>query len=357
MAIDRSVELGRHRRHLHHRLRGSAMIGASGLSEATPAIRVQGLAHRFGAFEALTDVSFEVGRGDVYGFIGPNGAGKTTTIRSIATLHAPDRGTIEICGVDVRREPERARRALGYMPDHAGVYERLTTEEYLQFFADVQRLSKARVDRVLELAGLEAIRDRFVADLSKGQKQRVQLARILLHDPEVLILDEPASDLDPRARVELRELVLLLRREGKTILLSSHILSELEGVCTHVGILDHGRMVASGPIGEIARQLDRAPASDGIYRQASQPGKFAAKLRVIGDPERVLAVLARIPNVSDVSVSKLGRVTLSYVGDEVVLAGAVKALVHADLLVCAVEPQDSALERIFLQVTSGNGTS
>lgn len=329
-------------------------------SGVAPAIRVQGLNHRFGSFEVLHDVSFEVGRGDVFGFIGPNGAGKTTTIRSIATLQMPDRGSIEVCGVDARTSPDRVRRLLGYMPDHAGVYDRLLTDEYLEFFADIQHLPRARVDRVIELTGLGSIRDRFVSELSKGLKQRVQLARILLHDPEILILDEPASDLDPRARVDLRELVLLLRREGKTIFLSSHILTELADVCTHVGILDHGRMVASGPIGEISRSVQacaEAPYSDGIYRTFSDPGKLAASLRVIGERDRILAALASVPHVSDVVVSSLGRVSLSYVGDERVLGAAVKALVQADVLVCAVEPRQNELERVFLQVTRGSTPS
>jgi ABC-2 type transport system ATP-binding protein len=332
----------------------------------TAAIRVTSLRHSYGSFEALRDVSFEVGRGQVFGFIGPNGAGKTTTIRSIATQEDGFDGAIEVCGFDVKREPERVRRVLGYMPDHAGVYERVTTTEYLELFADVQGLSRARVDEVLELTGLRNIADRFVAELSKGLKQRVQLARILLHDPEVLILDEPASDLDPRARIELRELILLLRRTGKTILLSSHILTELSDICTHVAILDHGRVVAAGPIGGIAQSLaaagnavaaEPAPNSAGVYRRASDPGKSTANLRVIGDRRRIEDVLARVGHVSDVVVSPASRVTLSYTGDEHALGAVVSALVRADLVVCAVQPQENELERIFLQVTSGSTSS
>ena len=322
-----------------------------------PAIRVQNLAHRFGGFAALSGVTFDVAPGDVFAFIGPNGAGKTTTIRSIATLFEPDDGTIEVCGVDARQEPEKVRRLLGYMPDHAGVYDRITGAEYLELFADVQGLPASRVSNVVDLTGLGATMDRYVSDLSKGFKQRMQLARVLLHDPEVLILDEPASDLDPRARIELRELVLELRRRGKTILLSSHILTELSDVCSHVGILERGRMVAVGPIGEIASALDEArrggPARNGQYRTQSDPNKRAAKLRVIGEPARIAAALAEVPLVSDVIVSKLGSVSLSYTGDERTLGEAVKALVHADLLVCGVEPEQNELERIFLELTRG----
>ena len=325
----------------------------------TPAIRVAGLAHRFGAYEALRDVSFEVGRGDVFGFIGPNGAGKTTTIRAIAALHRPDRGTIELCGVDVAREPDRARCLVGYMPDHAGVYERTTGLEYLEFFASVQGLPAERVTAVVELTGLGACVDRYVTDLSKGLRQRMQLARILLHDPEVLILDEPASDLDPRARIELRELVLALRRRGKTILLSSHILTELSDVCSHVGILERGRIVAHGPIGEIASRVDearRVAPSRGTYRTSGDTSKRAAKLRVIGETATVEAALADAAGISDVLVSTLGSVSLSYSGDDRTLGGAVKLLVEAGVLVCGVEPEQNELERIFLELTQAEGT-
>ncbi|HVH42435.1 MAG TPA: ABC transporter ATP-binding protein [Labilithrix sp.] len=297
---------------------------------AAPAIRVEGLAHRFGSFHALTSLSFEVGRGAVFGFIGPNGAGKTTTIRAIATLHQADAGQIEVCGVDVRADPGRVRRLLGYMPDHAGVYERISGAEYLEFFAAVQDLPPGRVAEVARLTGVEGSLDRDVSKLSKGLQQRMQLARILLHDPEVLILDEPASDLDPRARIELRELVLELRRRDKTILLSSHILTELSDICTHVGIVDRGRMIAYGPIGEIGARIDatlrgeRPPSTH--YRTGSDPERRSAKLRVIGERATVEAALASVPLVKDVIVSALGSVSLSYSGDERTLGEVVRAL-------------------------------
>ncbi len=221
-----------------------------------PAIRVRHLWHRFGAFEVLRDVSFDVRQGEIFGFIGPNGAGKTTTIRIMATLLEPLAGRVEIDGIDVTMQPEKVRKLLGYMADHAGVYDRITVREYLEFFADAFQIpSLGVVDAVLELTDIEALQDRLVATMSKGQKQRLQLARILLHDPKVLILDEPASDLDPRARIEIRDLLLDLQSLGKTILLSSHILSELADICTSVGIIERGRMVVAGPIGEISERL------------------------------------------------------------------------------------------------------
>ena len=221
-----------------------------------PAIRVRHLWHRFGNIDVLRDVSFEVGQGEIFGFIGPNGAGKTTTIRVMATLLEPLAGRVEIDGIDVALEPERVRRLIGYMPDHAGVYDRITIREFLEFFADAYSVpDRSVVQAVIELTELGKLQDRLVAELSKGMKQRLQIARILLHDPKVLVLDEPASDLDPRARIEVRDLLLELKDLGKTIFLSSHILTELSDICTSVGILERGSLVVAGPIAEIAERL------------------------------------------------------------------------------------------------------
>ena len=230
-----------------------------------PAIRVRHLWHRFGSFDVLKDVNFDVGAGEIFGFIGPNGAGKTTTIRVMATLLEPMAGRVEVDGIDVSLDPQAVRRIIGYMPDHAGVYDRITVREYLEFFADAFRVpSLDVVDAVLELTDLGRIQDRIVATMSKGMKQRLQLGRILLHDPKVLILDEPASDLDPRARIEIRDLLLELRSLGKTIFLSSHILTELSDVCTSIGILEKGRLVVAGPIGEIAARLEMVRAAQAV---------------------------------------------------------------------------------------------
>ena len=239
---------------------------ASEANEQRPAIRVRHLWHRFAGADVLRDVTFDVGQGEIFGFIGPNGAGKTTTIRVMATLIEPMAGRVEIDGHDVTLDPDRVRRLIGYMPDHAGVYDRITVREYLEFFADAFRVEGVEVvDAVLELTDLSKLQDRLVAAMSKGMKQRLQLARVLLHDPKILILDEPASDLDPRARIEMRDLLLELKGLGKTIFLSSHILSELADVCTSVAILEKGRLVVSGPINEIASRLSQTQAQ----RQAS----------------------------------------------------------------------------------------
>ncbi|WP_437525969.1 ABC transporter ATP-binding protein [Sorangium sp. So ce726] len=261
---------------------GGAPPSGAQIERPRPTIRVRHLSHRFGAFDVLKDVTFDVGPGEIFGFIGPNGAGKTTTIRVMATLLEPMAGRVEIDGVDVTIDPAAVRRSIGYMPDHAGVYDRITVREYLEFFADAFRVpSLDVVDAVLELTDLGKIQDRIVATMSKGMKQRLQLGRILLHDPKVLILDEPASDLDPRARIEIRDLLLELRSLGKTIFLSSHILTELSDVCTSIGILEKGRLVVAGPIGEIAARLEavRAAQAHGHAppRHAAAPGAYGAQ--------------------------------------------------------------------------------
>jgi ABC-2 type transport system ATP-binding protein len=340
-----------------------------------PAIRVRHLSHRYGAREVLRDVSFDVAHGEIFGFIGPNGAGKTTTIRVMATLLEPATGRVEIDGLDVSIDPDKVRRVIGYMPDHAGVYERITVREFLEFFADAYQIpDPGVVDVVLELTDLGKLDGRLVAELSKGMKQRLQVARILLHDPKVLILDEPASDLDPRARIELRDLLLELRDLGKTIFLSSHILTELSDVCTSVGILERGQLVVAGPIAAIGEELARrargpqpGPAlpSDGsaqVLAAAVTPGgapipaaaRRRLKLRVLGDSRLVVPLLAGGVGVHQVDPAPGGLLTVDYSGDERFVADVVRHLVSQGVGVVGVEPERNELERIFLEVTRGD---
>jgi ABC-2 type transport system ATP-binding protein len=340
----------------------------------TPAIRVRHLWHRFGKMDVLRDVSFEVAPGEIFGFIGPNGAGKTTTIRVMATLLEPMAGKVEIDGWDVTIDPEQVRKVIGYMPDHAGVYERLTVREYLEFFADAYRVPTAGttyavVDAVMELTDLTKLREKLVATMSKGMKQRLQLARTLLHDPKVLILDEPASDLDPRARIEIRDLLVELRGMGKTIFLSSHILTELADVCTSVAILERGKLVVAGPIGQIARRLEAVPApapeapavaTTPTTTEVAPPPAPApvgatrkARVRALAPFDAVYAALVSVPGVRAVSAGPSESVVVEYEGDEHVVASVVRALVAANLPVVGVEPERNELERIFLEVTKG----
>lgn len=214
---------------------------------------------KYGKFVAVRDISLEIPAGEVFGFIGPNGAGKSSTFRVLATLQPTYEGEARICGVDVRANPQLVREKMGFVPDYFGVYEDLTVREYLHFFAAAYRLSvtkrKAVVDDVLQLTDLTHKIDSQVDSLSRGMKQRLSLARVLIHDPEVLLLDEPASGLDPRARIEMRELLKALREMGKTILISSHILHELAQLCTRIGIIEAGSIVSQGSVADIYRQL------------------------------------------------------------------------------------------------------
>lgn len=347
------------------------------MSGNPPAIRVRHLWHRFGNVDVLRDVSFEVGHGEIFGFIGPNGAGKTTTIRVMATLLEPLSGRVEIDGIDVALEPERVRRLIGYMPDHAGVYERITIREFLEFFADAYAVpDRSVVQAVIELTELGKLQDRLVAELSKGMKQRLQIARILLHDPKVLVLDEPASDLDPRARIEVRDLLLELKDLGKTIFLSSHILTELSDICTSVGILERGSLVVAGPIAEIAERLAAKTGGDPTTLAPQLPfaqgpvlplaeqtaggvpvpatARRRLKLRVIGDARVVVPLLEGGGGVIGVEAGANGQLTVHYVGDERFVAEVVRHLVSRGVGVVGVEPERNELERIFLEVTRGD---
>ncbi len=213
----------------------------------------------YGQVQAVRGISFDIPRGEVFGFIGPNGAGKSSTIKVLATLLAPAYGSVRIDGIDVCQHPMEIRKRIGYMPDFFGVYEDLTAQEYLEFFAAAYRLPMAKRDRIiadaLALTDLTGKTNEMVDSLSRGMKQRLSLARVLLHDPELLLLDEPASGLDPRARIEVRELLKALQEMGKTIFISSHILHELALLCTRIGIIEAGCMVTEGSLDEIYRNL------------------------------------------------------------------------------------------------------
>ncbi len=213
---------------------------------------------KYGAVSAVKGVSFEVPSGEIFGFISPNGAGKSSTLRVIATLQKASSGRVAINDVDVRRFPQEIRRRIGYVPDEFGVYEDLTVYEYMHFFAAAYDTPNRQrhIDELLKLTDLDHKCNAQVDSLSRGMKQRLALARVLIHEPTVLLLDEPASGLDPRARIEVRELLKELQRMGKTILISSHILHELAELCTRIGIIEQGRMVAEGALSEIYQQLD-----------------------------------------------------------------------------------------------------
>jgi len=257
-----------------------------------------GLTKRYGALVAVNDLHLTVPTGSIFGLIGPNGAGKSTTFAMIAGLLRPTSGTLRVCGFDPGRDSREVRRRLGYMPDVLGVYDNLRVDEYLEFFAASYGIGRSHwpslVEGLLELVELSVKRTAMVNSLSRGMKQRLSLARALVHDPEFLILDEPASGLDPRARVELRDLLRSLNAMGKTIVISSHILAELEEVCSDVAIMEAGKLLASGPPREILQQLGgartvRVRYADGLvetHTVADDAEQAALLRRLCGDEGR-----------------------------------------------------------------------
>ncbi len=222
-------------------------------------IKTENLTRKYGDLFAIKDINLDLQEGDLFGFIGPNGAGKTTTMRIIATLAEPSWGEAYVCGHSIYKQPQEIRRLVGYMPDFFGVYDDMKVIEYLEFFAAAYRIKgparRKKCDEMLEIVDLEFKRDAFANTLSRGQTQRLGLARVLLHDPQVLLLDEPLSGLDPRARIEMRNLLRRLGQTGKTIVVSSHILPELADVCNKIGIIDRGQMNISAAVKDVMQQV------------------------------------------------------------------------------------------------------
>src|SRR5467141_3707518 len=249
-------------------------------------IETRELTKMYGDLYALDRLTLKLERGDVYGFIGPNGAGKTTTMRILATLLTPTWGEATVCGYSIYNGAKDIRRVMGYMPDFFGVYDDMKVIEYLEFFAAAYRIKGAdrrrKCDQVLELVDLGYKRDALVTSLSRGMTQRLGLARVLLHEPQVLLLDEPASGLDPRARIEMRELIKELRQMGKTILVSSHILPELADICNKIGIIERGKLLFDGDVQSAIRQVQKHI----VYQIAVGDGRnFLAKEKLQGHPE------------------------------------------------------------------------
>lgn len=277
----------------------------------------------------------------VYGLIGPNGAGKTSIIRVIATLLQPTYGQVRVCDIDLVAEPLRALHHIGFMPDMPPLYEDLYVEEFLELFASAYGLSGAtrrkRIDELIEKVQLGEKRRTPAGELSRGMKQRLFLAKTLLHDPKVLLLDEPASGLDPRARLELRDVIVELGREGKAVVVSSHILAEMADFCNSVGIMERGKMLLSGRIEDILKRL--------------RPG-LLLRVRLLAPDDRLGAQLAGFSGVSDVEVDGASA-TFKLVGDPDSAANLLKELIQKDFRVAEYREQTSNLQDIFLQVSTG----
>ena len=314
----------------------------------TPVVETRGLVKRYDDELAVAGIDLLVGPGEIYGLVGPNGAGKTTTMKILATLLAPTAGEALVTGIPVTADPNEVRRRIGYMPDFYGVYDDLRVWEYLDFFARCYGVPSNRrgpmIGELLEIVDLATKRDAYVESLSRGMRQRLCLAHTLVHDPALLILDEPASGLDPRARVEMREILRELRGMGKTILVSSHILPELGEMCTGVAIIDHGRVLRSGTIGEIERSL-RATALLRIELVGGATERQAAT-EWLGNDAGVADVLPVESGSEDVV-----RLDVSYDGPAGAQADLLRRMVEAGHRVSGFSQATTDLEEIFLKVT------
>jgi ABC-2 type transport system ATP-binding protein len=306
-----------------------------------PAIETHGLTRRFGRITAVDDLNLQVLAGSLFGLIGPNGAGKTTTLRMLAGLLEPTSGEILINGQIANHDWRDLQKQIGYMPDFFGVYEDMLVWEYLDFFARCYDLPPTRrrqvTDELLELVDLAGKRDAYVQTLSRGMRQRLCLAHALVHDPQVLLLDEPASGLDPRARVEMRELLRELGAMGKTIVVSSHILIELAELCDSVGIIEKGRLVASGPLDDITRQVKQ---------------ERTLRLKIISDQSQAEAVLRDQPGVGQVTKIN-GYLEVEFSGDDEATASLLTALVGRGVRIASFSEISSDLEEVFLRLTKG----
>ena len=319
-----------------------------------PAIEFSGLTRTFGDTKAVDNISFSVYPGEVFGYIGPNGAGKTTSMKILATLDVPDLGTARVDGFCCVNDPDRVRRRLGYMPDGFGTYPNVTCEEYLDFFARSYGLrGKERITSLRNVMGftqLDRIAQKPIDGLSKGMKQRLCLGRALVHNPKVLILDEPAAGLDPRARIELREMITALADDGKSLLISSHILSELAEMCDRVGIIEQGQLLAVGSVDEILS--GRIGSTNGTTTTDSGPAETQIEIQVIADGERLLRWLESLfPNHTVRLVSN--RVSFSFTGTEMEQAELLKRIVNEGFQVYSFAGKTRSLEDAFLHVTQG----
>ena len=306
-----------------------------------PAVETIGLTRAYGTITALNDLNLVINPGDLFGFIGSNGAGKTTTLRILATFLAPSAGTARVLGHDVIREADAVRHVIGYMPDFFGVYKDMEVTEYLDFFGACYKIPTAQrektVNDVLELVGLSEKRGAIIGALSRGMQQRLGLARVLIHDPKVLLLDEPASGLDPRARIEMMAILQELQRMGKTIIISSHILSELQTLCNRVAIIEKGKLIYSGPVQGVRDQM-----SAGLIYWVVVQGESAAAVNL----------LKARPEVSE-AVAVDGQIKVTFANHEVDPAFLPDALVRGGVKFTGLWEDELGLEEVFLRVTRG----
>lgn len=302
-------------------------------------LEIQGLHKLYGKYHALSGLTMTVKEGALYGFVGPNGAGKTTTIKIMTGLLGAEGGTIMINGVDALSDRRRLKSMIGYVPDFFGVYDNLTVSEYMEFFASCYQLdglmARKRCMALLEQVGLEDKQDFYVDGLSRGMKQRLCLARALIHDPEILILDEPTSGLDPRTRFEFKEILQELRESGKTIVISSHVLSELSEMCTDIGIIDQGKMVMEGNIDSI---ISRVNTSNPLI------------ISIYSNVEKAMAILKSHPGIQTISLLDK-EISVRFDGDSQDEAVLLQQLIDGGVLVSGFMREKGSLESVFMQLT------
>lgn len=304
-------------------------------------ITLEGFGKDYGDFTAVGDLNLHIDAGETFGFIGPNGAGKSTTIRFLATLLRASRGKGTVAGCDVMTDPVGVRQAVGYMPDNFGVYDGMRVWEFLDFFAVAYRIGRSErkqiIENVLELLDLTHKRDDFVNGLSRGMKQRLCLAKTLVHDPPVLILDEPASGLDPRARIEVKALLKELRKMGKTILISSHILTELADCCTSIGIIERGQLLMSGPIDQVYRQIRRNRMVEIQFLEHADTGMS------------ILRSHESLRNIEQTPTAVIAELET----DDEGLSELMQQLISAGVKMKSFNDRDPTLEDVFMTVTKG----
>lgn len=302
-------------------------------------VEVKNLCKKYGDFVALDNLDFSIEDGEVFGFVGPNGAGKTTTMRIMAGLMQPDKGSITIAGTDVFGNNNKLKSLIGYMPDFFGVYDNLKVIEYLEFYASIYGITGQKAEKLcknlMELVNLSDKSEFFVDELSRGMKQRLCLARCLVHDPKLLILDEPASGLDPRARLEIQEILKRLKEKKKTIIISSHILQELSELCTSVGVIDQGKMLIKGKVDEIMFHLN-----------SFNP----IQIRITDGKQTAINLLKKEEKVRNISISD-NEITIGFLGTVDDEAEILKKLITNNVKVASFVRQSGNLEEIFMKVT------
>lgn len=306
-------------------------------------LEIKNLTKMYGSFRALNQLNLTINKGEVFGFVGPNGAGKTTTMRIICGLLQPTYGEVMLDDIDAIKHPEQIKRKVGYVPDFFGVYDNFTVMEYMEFYGSMYDIDKKTTleisEGLLELVNLSDKKEFYVDSLSRGMKQRLCVARAMIHDPELLILDEPASGLDPRARFELKEIMKNLGSMGKTIIISSHILPELAEMCDTIGIMEKGNLIAHGSVSEITKKA-----------QGTNP----ILIDIVRNRDLAIQLLKEYPGVRKIAVSD-DRLTVAFEGDDTEMAGILKQLVLHDVVVTSFAREKGNLETVFMDITNQVG--